>query len=179
MPTSSPVGRGSDVISGGPGNDRIAAQYDGSRDRVVCGGGADLVNADLLDRVSTDCELVGRRLSRDPYTNSESQHETEVEPDSLTVGRTTVATFQVGRRFDGGATNIGFTVSNDDGRTWRNGLLPGLTRASEPPGPSLRASDPVVAYDASNGVWLIATLAIEGPVTRLTVSSSSDGLAWS
>jgi len=171
-------GPGRDVIAGGPGNDRIVAQYDGSRDRVACGSGADLVNADQLDSISADCELVGRRLSRDPYTNPESQHETEAEPDSLTVGRTTVATFQVGRRSDGGATNIGFAVSNDDGQTWRSGLLPRLTRASQPPGPSVRATDPAVAYDASNRVWLIATLALEGPVTRLTVSRSSDGFSW-
>lgn len=171
-------GPGRDVMDGGPGDDRIVAQYDGSRDRVECGSGADIVNADQLDRVSADCELVGRRISRDPYTNPESQHETEVEPDSLTVGRTTVGTFQVGRRFDGGSTNIGFAVSNDDGRTWRNGLLPGLTLASQPPGPNLRASDPVVAYDATARVWLISTLALEGPVTRLTISRSSDGFTW-
>ncbi len=172
-------GAGRDVLDAGAGNDRIVAQYDGSRDRVLCGAGLDIVNADLLDAVSADCETVGRRLSRDPYTNPESQHETEVEPDSFTVGRRTVATFQVGRRFDGAATNIGFAVSNDDGRTWRSGLLPGLTVASRPAGPHLRASDPVVAYDAASGTWLISTLALEGPTTRLTISRSSDGFTWS
>lgn len=171
-------GPGRDLLDAGPGNDRVAAQYDGGRDRVLCGGGLDVVNADLLDTVSSGCELVGRRLSRDPYTNVESQHETEVEPDSLTVGRTTVATFQVGRRADGAAANIGFAVSNDDGRTWRSGLLPGLTRASRPAGPNVRASDPVVTYDATHGVWMISTLAIENQVTRLTVSRSTDGFTW-
>jgi len=172
-------GPGRDLLDGGAGDDRIAAQYDGSRDTVRCGPGLDVVNADLLDAVAADCELVGRRLSRDPYTNPDSQHETEVEPDSLTVGRTTVATFQVGRRFDGGAANIGFAVSRDNGRTWRSGLLPGLTLASRPAGPHERASDPVVAYDATSGTWLISTLAIEGRSTRLTISRSADGAAWS
>ena len=172
-------GPGRDRLEGGPGNDRIAAQYDGARDRVLCGGGLDVVSADLLDRVAADCELVSRRLSRDPYTNADSQHETEVEPDSLTIGRTTVATFQVGRRFDGAATNIGFSVSNDDGRTWRSGLLPGLTRASVPAGPHERSSDPVVAFDSVSRVWLINTLAIDGQITRLTVSRSTDGFTWS
>ncbi len=79
------------------------------------------------------------------------------------VGRTTVATFQVGRRFSGAADNVGFAVSSDNGSTWRSGLLPGLTRASVPVGPNERASDPVVAYDAVNRVWLIATLALESP----------------
>jgi len=171
-------GPGRDAIDAGPGADRIAVQYDGGRDTVRCGSGADVVNADLLDTIAPDCELVGRRLSRDPYTNPESQHETQVEPDSLTVGTTTVATFQVGRRFDGAAANIGFAVSNDDGRTWRSGLLPGLTTASRPAGPHTRASDPVVAFDAANGAWLISTLAIEAPATRLTISRSTDGLSW-
>jgi BNR repeat protein/hemolysin type calcium-binding protein len=172
-------GPGKDLIDGGPGSDRVVVQYDGARDSVRCGPGADVVNADLSDTVAADCELVGRRLSRDPHQDPESQHETEVEPDSLTVGRTTVATFQVGRRFSGAATNIGFAVSTDDGRTWRSGLLPGLTLASRPAGPNERASDPVVAYDALNRVWLIATLALEGQTTRLTVSRSPDGVTWS
>jgi hypothetical protein len=172
-------GPGRDRLEGGPDNDRLAAQYDGATDRVVCGSGLDVVNADLLDQVASDCELVSRRLSRDPYTNASSQHETQVEPDSFTVGRTTVATFQVGRKFDGAADNIGFSVSNDGGRTWRSGLLPGLTVASDPAGPHDRASDPVVGFDAVNRVWLINTLAIDGQTTRLTVSRSTDGFTWS
>jgi hypothetical protein len=172
-------GPGRDILNGGGGNDRIAAQYDGGRDRVTCGPGLDVVNADLLDALTADCELVGRRLSRDPYRNADSDHETEVEPDSFTFGRTTVATFQVGRRFDGGAATIGFAVSGDDGRTWRSGFLPRLTVASSPAGISDRASDPVVAYDATNRTWLIGTLAIQGQVTRLTISRSPDGFTWS
>jgi hypothetical protein len=166
------------VLEGGAGADRIAAQYDGARDTVRCGPGTDLVNADLADAVSADCELVGWRVSRDPYTTADAQHETEVEPDSLTVGRTTVATFQVGRRFDGGATNVGWATSRNGGRSWQSGLLPGLTPASVPPGPNGRASDPVVAFDAVARVWLISTLAIEGQTTRLTVNRSRDGLIW-
>jgi len=122
---------------------------------------------------------VGRRLSRDPFGDPQAWHETQVEPDSLTVGRTTVAAFQVGRRPDGGATGIGFAVSRDDGRAWTSGLLPSLTQASRPPGPHDRASDPVVAYDAATETWLIATLALEGRTTRLTVSRSADGGSWS
>ena len=128
-------GAGSDIFDAGPGADRIVVQYDGATDTVRCGPGSDLVNADLIDRVGADCELVGRRLSRDPYTGPEAQHESEVEPDSLTVGRTTVAAFQVGRRFSGAADNIGFAVSSDNGSTWRSGLLPGLTTVSVPAGP--------------------------------------------
>ncbi len=172
-------GTGRDRLDAGPGSDRVVTQYDGARDTVLCGSGLDVVNADLLDAVAADCELVGRRLSRDPYKTTTGQHETQVEPDSFTVGRTTVVTFQVGRRFDGAADNIGYSVSNDDGRTWRSGLLPGLTQASRPAGPHVRASDPVVAHDAATGTWLISTLAIQGTITRLTISRSSDGFTWS
>lgn len=171
-------GPGRDRIDAGPGNDRASAEYDGARDTVRCGDGADVVNADLLDIVADDCELVGRRLSRDPYTNPDAQHETQVEPDSFTFGRTTVATFQVGRRFDGAATNVGYAVTTDDGRTWTSGLLPGLTIASRPAGPSARATDPVVAYDSAHGVWLISTLALDGRTTRLAINRSTDGSTW-
>src|SRR4029450_7346738 len=106
-----------------------AVSYDGARDTVRCGSGSDVVNADPEDAVRGDCELVGRRLSRDPYTSADAQHETEVEPDSFTFGRTTVATFQVGRRVDGAATNVGYAVTTDDGATWHSELLPGLTVA--------------------------------------------------
>jgi hypothetical protein len=172
------AGPNRDTVDAGPGDDRVAIEYDGARDTVRCGPGLDTVTADLADSVAADCELVGRRLSRDPYENPESQHETEAEPDSFTFGRTTVSVFQVGRRFDGGATNIGYAVTTDDGRTWRNGLLPGLTLASAPPGRHVRASDPVVAYDARHGTWLASTLAIEPGTTRLAINRSPDGVAW-
>jgi RTX calcium-binding nonapeptide repeat (4 copies) len=172
-------GAGRDRADAGAGDDRVAVEYDGSRDTVRCGPGSDTVNADLNDDVAPDCELVGRRLSRDPYTGPEAQHESEVEPDSLTFGRTTVATFQVGRRQNGAADNVGWATSADDGRTWRSGLLPGLTRVSVPAGPHERASDPVVAHDSVHGVWLISTLAIEGQATRLPINRSTDGVTWS
>jgi hypothetical protein len=172
-------GAGRDRAEAGSGDDRVAVEYDGSRDTVRCGAGTDTVTADLNDDVARDCEIVGRRLSRDPFTGPEAQHESEVEPDSLTVGRTTISTFQVGRRASGAADNVGWATSSDNGRTWRSGLLPGLTRASVPAGPHERASDPVVAYDAVHNVWLISTLAIEGQATRLPVSRSTDGITWS
>ena len=109
----------SDRIDARAGNDRIAVEYDGGRDDVSCGPGRDIVTADLRDRVRPDCEVVGHRIHRDRHTNPESQHESEVEPDSLTVGATTVTLFQVGRRREGGAASIGFSTSRDSGRTWR------------------------------------------------------------
>src|SRR5262245_62542322 len=171
-------GAGRDAIDAGPGADRVSAAYDGARDSVRCGPGADVVNADLDDTVARDCELVGRRLSRDPYKGGEGQHESEVEPDSFTFGRTTVATFQVGRIVEGAAMNVGYAVTTDDGQTWRSGLLPGLTEASVPAGVNERASDPAVAYDARHATWLISTLALGGGVIRLAINRSPDGSTW-
>jgi hypothetical protein len=57
------------------------------------------------------------RISTDPYTNPDSAHKTEVEPDTFAFGHTIVSTFQVGRFFNGGATNTGFAVSHDGGST--------------------------------------------------------------
>ena len=169
----------SDRIVARGGNDRIAVEYDGGVDRISCGAGQDAVVADARDRVESDCEIVSRRIHRDRHTNPESQHESEVEPDSQTVGQTTVAVFQVGRNRAGGAASIGFSTSKDGGRTWREGTLPGLTANTTPRGPSARASDPVVAYDAAHGVWLANTLAIAPDATRLTIHRSMDGLSWS
>ena len=175
------IGRdGSDRIVARAGNDRIAVEYDGGIDRVSCGPGVDAVAADLRDRVEGDCEVVSRRIHRDRHVDADAQHESEVEPDSLTVGATTVAVFQVGRTRTGGASSIGFSTSKDGGRSWRQGILPGLTANTVPPGPAVRASDPVIAYDAAHRVWLANSLTIApGVATRLTVNRSADGLAWS
>jgi hypothetical protein len=169
---------GSDRVVAKAGNDRIAVEYDGGVDNVSCGAGRDIVAADARDRLQPDCEVVSRRVHRDRITNPDSQHETEVEPDSQTVGLTTVSVFQVGRTRTGGASAIGFATSKDGGRTWREGILPGLTQSSTPSGPSARASDPVVAWDAAHGVWLASSLALGPGVSRLTIHRSTDGLRW-
>jgi RTX calcium-binding nonapeptide repeat (4 copies) len=172
-------GLGRDSLTGGAGADRIWAAHDNARDSVVCGGGHDLVDADLSDSVSRDCETVVRQLSRDRFATTDAQHETQVEPASAAFGRTIVATFQSGRYAGGGAAGIGYSTSTDGGTTWRSGFLPGLTIFSVPSGPSILASDPSVAYDAVHRVWLIATLAATPGHWGLYVSRSTDGITWS
>jgi hypothetical protein len=176
-----------DFLRGGPradridargGNDRIKVDG-GRRDTVRCGRGRDLVNADATDRVAGDCETVVRVIARDRYS-APAQHSSIAEPDSLAWGNTVVAAFQSGRFRDGGAVNTGWATSRDGGRTWRSGVLPALTRAAVPAGPWDRASDPVVAYDALHGTWLIASLALRpGDAAAVVVSRSTDGLRWS
>ncbi len=165
-----------DVVRGTARADRVDVAF-GGNDRVGCGRGLDQVVADRGDSVAADCETVVRRLSVDASRNSASQHETSVEPDTFAWGSTVVATYQVGRFFNGGSSGIGFSVSRDAGRTWQSGLLPNLTVESSPAGQEQRASDPAVAYDSLHGVWLIATLPLI-PDTVIAVSRSTDGLRW-
>jgi hypothetical protein len=167
-----------DRIRGGPGNDFVQAAW-GAADRVACGRGFDVVAADLADSVAANCEVVSRRLSVDPSVNPAGQHETSVEPAEAAWGTTVVATYQVGRFANGGASLIGFAVSHDSGRSWRHGLLPGVTVESSPPGPERAASDPSVAYDAAHNAWLIATLTLEQGGSRVMVARSIDGEHWS
>ena len=79
----------------------------------------------LTGLASSQITLV--KLSTDTFTNSSSQHATEVEPDTYSFGSTIVTAFQVGRIFGGGASDIGFATSTDGGNTWTNGFLPGIT----------------------------------------------------
>lgn len=172
-------GPGLDTLAGGTGDDRIAAHYDGARDTVGCGPGRDVVTAEPADAVAADCETVSVQLARDELDAFRAQHETQVEPDSFASGRTIVTAFQSGRFADGGAAGIGWATSRDAGRTWRSGVLPNVTFFTGPSGRYDAASDPVVAFDAVHGTWLIASLAISETQTALLVSRSPDGLVWS
>jgi hypothetical protein len=128
------------------------------------------------------------QISADPFTNSPTsktlydQHATEVEPDTFASGSTFVSTFQVGRVFNGGASDIGFATSTDGGSTFTSGLLPGTTSFSTPTGIYARASDASVAFDAKDKVWLISFLGLFPNGTNsvdVLVSRSTDGLTWS
>src|SRR5258706_13797731 len=67
------------------------------------------------------------KLSTDAFTNSSSQHATEVEPGSFAFGSTIIASFQVARISGGGGADIGYAISTDAGVSWTSGLLPGIT----------------------------------------------------
>src|SRR5579859_90154 len=99
------------------------------------------------------------RVSTDPFTNTSSQHATELEPDTLAAGSTVVGAFQVGRFFNGGGSDIGFVRSTNGGSSYTNGFLTGLTATSGFGGttgaPFERVSDASVGFDAKHNVWLI------------------------
>jgi BNR repeat-like domain len=125
------------------------------------------------------------QISSDPYTAANApsgQHATEVEPDTFAWGSTIVSTYQVGRVFNGGATDIGSSRSTDGGVSWTHGFLPGTSREAMKPGPFFSASDASVAYDARDGVWIISWLGAHfsgGGIVDVMVSRSTDGgLSW-
>src|SRR3954469_21082261 len=127
------------------------------------------------------------KISSDPFANTTSQHATEVEPDTFSSGSTIVSAFQVGRFFNGGGTDIGWSRSTDGGANWTSSFLPGLTATSGIGGatgaPFERVSDASVAYDRRHNTWLISSIPLEFSTTNVPtvfINRSTDGGAtWS
>jgi hypothetical protein len=141
-----------------------------------------LAAAAVLAAAPAHARAAVTRVSQDPFNNATSQHATEVEPDSFAFGNTVVAAFQVGRFFNGGASDIGFVRSVDGGAHWATpGFLPGLTfnagPFADPDSPFERVSDPSVAFDAKHNRWLISSIPLFPSlgVPTVFVSGSSDG----
>jgi len=125
------------------------------------------------------------QISADPYTAADApsgEHATEVEPDTFAHGSTLVTAFQVGRVFNGGATDIGFATSTNGGVSWRHGFLPGTSIQAMRPGPFFSVSDASVAYNARDRVWIISWLGAHssgGGIVDVMASRSVDGgLTW-
>ena len=145
---------------------------------VACGGGESGSSSESTSPPPPPTPAVQlTQLSTDTFTNSQSQHATEVEPGMASAGSTLVTAFQVGRIFGGGSSDIGFATSTDAGGHWSNGLLPGLTQFHG--GSYLAASDPSVAFDQAHGVWIIASLAIASGTDIVVVSRAADAHTWS
>ena len=121
-------------------------------------------------------------IATDSFTNTTSQHQTIVEPDSFAAGSTIVGVAQAGRFFDGGASGISFATSTNNGSTWTSGTLPGITTFQG--GAFDAATDPSIAYDAADNVWVAVSLGLVsapgGPSGKaVVVSRSTDGgLTW-
>jgi hypothetical protein len=127
--------------------------------------------------------IIATPISNDPYTNTngDGQHKTQLEPDSFAYGNTIVALTQSGRYINGGgASNLVWASSQNAGKTWRTGGMPGGTVWEGGVWP--RISDPSVAYDPQDDVWLILGLGIDAGGSGhilLVDRSTDDGLTWS
>ena len=118
-------------------------------------------------------------IATDPFTNSTSQHATIVEPDTYAFGSTIVAAAQWGRFTDGGASDIGVSVSANNGASWTAQALPGITIYNQ--GSYARVSDPSVGYDARHDVWMVSSLALNASVSGAAVivsRSTNGGATW-
>jgi hypothetical protein len=121
------------------------------------------------------------RVFTDPFTNTTSQHQTAVEPDTFAFGSTMVTATQSGRFNDGGSSGIGWATLNNTGAVVASGVLPGITTHNGNGGTFDRVSDPAVAYDAAHAVWLISSIPIR---TNLQVPvvyvhrSTNGGVTW-
>ncbi|MFN2464748.1 MAG: sialidase family protein [Candidatus Dormibacteria bacterium] len=112
------------------------------------------------------------------------QNDTQAEP-AIAVDPTNpdhaVAAFHVGRANDGGAAADGYAVTFDQGRTWRQGLFPGLTIATG--GTVQRVSDPRVAF-APDGRHVYATAqpynndVVPAYSSVVSMTSADGGLTW-
>jgi hypothetical protein len=137
--------------------------------------------AALVLSVSAGAVIPVVKIATDPFTNSTSQHKTIVEPDSYSFGSTIVSAAQFGRFFDGGASDIGWATSTNNGTSWTSGVMPGITGFTNPPGPYARVSDPSVAFDARHGVWMVSSLALNSSPSGVAVilsRSTNGGTTW-
>ena len=143
--------------------------------QISCGGGSMMSEQSGGTGSSPQPQLQLVQLSSDAFTNPDSQHATEVEPTMFASGSTIVTAFQVGRTFGGGSSDIGFATSLDEGATWTNGLLPGITVHES--GTYNAVSDPAVVFDKAHARWIIVSLAI-GRSIQVVVSGSADAKTW-
>jgi hypothetical protein len=120
------------------------------------------------------------RISRDilePDSASRSQPETQAEPFlALNPEKDSnlLAGYQESRFEDGGARALAYATSKNNGKTWTEGLIPGLTTSTG--GHFQRASDPWVAYGTGNRAYYASLLFNEtDPNNGVFLSASDDG----
>src|SRR5258708_39466254 len=113
------------------------------------------------------------QLSEDTFTDTPSQHATEVEPGTFSYGSTIVSAFQVARIWSGGGADVGFATSTNGGVTWTNGYLPGITIYQG--GTNSAASDAAGGVSALPNALRISARPL-GNHTYVGVGSSAHGV---
>ena len=118
------------------------------------------------------------RLGNDPPalpSNMRAQAEPHIAR-AITNEDFLAGVFQEGRfASGGGAVDCGYSISHDGGLTWSRFLLQHLTMTSG--GPYYRATDPVVAFDLNNNVYLETLVATDPQFVNgaVVLSKSTDG----
>ena len=80
--------------------------------------------AALVVSLSASANVAVLIIATDPFTNATSQHAAIVEPDTYSFNSTIVAAAQWGRFTDGGASDIGVSVSTNNSLSWTAQALP-------------------------------------------------------
>lgn len=132
-----------------------------------------------VPELTAEAKLQWTRVSRDLLAPdaSSAQPETQTEPylaiDPANETRL-LAGYQEARFATGGARALTYAWSKNAGRTWTEGLVPGLSLASG--GTFQRASDPWVAFGPGGRAYYCSLLFNEtSPDNGIYVSASPDG----
>src|SRR4051794_857078 len=141
----------------------------------------------LVHDVKTGAYAFGNPTGDNSDMQNLVQPDTQAEP-SIAVNPQNplniVATYQSGRRANGGDATNGYATSFDGGATWTYGELPKLTTQIEPKGTFERASDAVAAFGPDNTVYINSLVfdqdTSNGLRSGMAVNVSKDGgRTWS
>jgi hypothetical protein len=136
----------------------------------------------LVHDVKTGVYAAGNTTGDNSDMQNLVQPDTQAEP-SIAVNPqnplNVVATYQSGRRANGGDATNGYATSFDGGATWTYGELPKLTTQIEPKGTFERASDAVAAFGPDNTVYINSLVfdqdTSNGLRSGMAVNVSKDG----
>lgn len=121
------------------------------------------------------------QLSSDPYTNPQSMHATQVEPDNFAYGSTIVTAVQTGRIATGGASNISWATSTNGGTTW-TATTPIARIFSHLDAGYLRSGPlPSAEIDAAGTIYLTwedCRFEANCSANDIVIKSSADGVTW-
>ena len=166
-------GLGADSLGGGPGADRLISR-DGIADVVVCGDGADEVDADTLDEVGGDCEQVTVTFTEPPsgYVLDKPG------PPAVEAGAETVQRLKRDRRVRVFATSSEVGTVSASGFLEFAGLSLPLTTESRPV--AVGGAGAAITYRLSREHYRRASRALEaGRRVRVALSVVATDLAGS
>ena len=111
------------------------------------------------------------RVSAEPFTNAPASTRRRSSPTRSPPARPSSPPIQVGRFFDGGATDIGYARSTDGGATWDvSSFLPGLTfNAGRSRTPTVRLSASATRAwptTPAHGMWMISSIPLLPSLSR-------------
>jgi hypothetical protein len=141
----------------------------------------------LVHDVKTGAYTLGNTTGDNSDMQNLVQPDTQAEP-SVAVNPqnplNVVATYQEGRRANGGDATNGYATSFDGGATWQSGEVPKLTTQITPKGTFERASDAVAAFGPDNTVYINSLVfdqdTSNGLRSGMAVNVSKDGgKTWS